>query len=109
ARIARSLTMELVPEERHGAHVTSRDAEAYQAYLKARYYWNKPGDQGVDEAVEYYEEALAHDPSFAAAHAGIARARILRAEYYGDVPRPLLEQARQSAKRALDLESSLSE
>src|SRR5581483_7292875 len=35
--------------------------------------------------------------------------RILRAEYYGDVPRPLLEQARQSAKRALDLESSLSE
>ena len=109
ARIARSLTMELVPEERHGAHATSRDADAYQSYLKARFYWNKPGDNGVDEALFYFEQSLSKDPSFAAAHAGMARARILRAEYYGDVPRRVLEYARQSAKRAIELEPSLSE
>ena len=109
ARIAQSLAMELMPEHGHGAHATSHDANAYQAYLKARFHWNKPGDEGVDEAIDYYEQSLARDPSFAAAYAGIARARILRAEYYGDVPRRVLELARHSAKRALELEPSLSE
>jgi TolB-like protein/DNA-binding winged helix-turn-helix (wHTH) protein/tetratricopeptide (TPR) repeat protein len=109
ARIARSLTMELMPEERPGAHATSKDAGAYQSYLKARFHWNKPGDEGVDEAIDYYQQSLASDPGFAAAYAGIARARILRAEYYGDVPRRVLELARNSAKRALELEPSLSE
>ena len=109
ARIARSLTMELMPEQSHGAHATSHDANAYQAYLKARFHWNKPGDEGVDEAIDYYEQSLARDPAFAAAYAGIARARITRAEYYGDLPRRALEMARHSAKRALELEPSLSE
>jgi TolB-like protein/Tfp pilus assembly protein PilF len=109
ARIARSLAMELMPEQSHGAHAASQDAVAYQAYLKARFHWNKPGDDGVDEAIDYYEQSLARDPAFAAAYAGIARARILRAEYYGDLPRRMLEMARQSAKRALELEPSLSE
>ena len=44
--IARSLAMELMPEQRHGAHAVSQDAGAYQAYLKARFHWNKPGDEG---------------------------------------------------------------
>jgi TolB-like protein/Tfp pilus assembly protein PilF len=109
ARIARSLAMELMPEQNRGAHAASQDAVAYQAYLKARFHWNKPGDEGVDEAIDYYEQSLARDPAFAAAHAGMARARILRAEYYGDVPRRMLEMARQSAKHALQLEPSLSE
>ena len=109
ARIARSLAMELMPEQSQGANATSHDANAYQAYLKARFHWNKPGDDGVDEAIDYYEQSLATDPTFAAAYAGIARARITRAEYYGDVPRRVLEMARHSAKRALELESSLSE
>ena len=109
ARIARSLAMELMPEHGHGANATSHDAVAYQAYLKARFHWNKPGDEGVDEAIDYYEQSLARDPAFAAAYAGIARARITRAEYYGDVPRRVLELARHSAKRALELEPSLSE
>ena len=109
ARIARSLAMELMPEQSHGAHATSHDANAYQAYLKARFHWNKPGDEGVDEAIDYYEQSLARDPAFAAAYAGIARARITRAEYYGDLPRRALEMARHSAKRALELEPSLSE
>ena len=109
ARIAQSLAMELLPEHSRGANATSHDANAYQAYLKARFHWNKPGDEGVDEAIDYYEQSLARDPAFAAAYAGIARARILRAEYYGDVPRRVLELARHSAKRALELEPSLSE
>jgi TolB-like protein len=46
-RIARSLTMELMPDARVGGSTVTGDPEAYQAYLKARYYWNLPGDEGV--------------------------------------------------------------
>src|SRR5919106_1394569 len=52
ARIAQSLAMELTPEQpRAGPEMRSPDAAAYQAYLKARYFWNKPGDDGVEEAL----------------------------------------------------------
>jgi TolB-like protein/tetratricopeptide (TPR) repeat protein len=108
-RIARSLTMELMPQERTGTHAMSHDAAAYQTYLKARFFWNQTADEGVDEALLYYEQSIARDPGFAAAHSGIARAFVLRAEYYGDVPRGLLEKARRSAKRALELEPNLAE
>ena len=108
-RIARSLTMELMPQERTGAHAMSHDAAAYQTYLKARYFWNKTADEGVDDALVYYEQSLARDPTFAAAHSGMSRAYVLRAEYYGDVPRRQLELARRAAKRALELEPNLAE
>ena len=109
ARIAGSLAMELIPDQGHGVPTASHDVNAYQSYLKARFHWNKPGDEGVDEAIDYYEQSLARDPAFAAAYAGVARAQVLRAEYYSDVPRRVLELARGSAKRALELEPSLSE
>ena len=52
------------------------DPAAYQAYLKGRYYWNKPFDDGLNEAIAFYERALASSPSFGAAHAALgARTR----------------------------------
>jgi TolB-like protein len=61
ARIARSLAMELTPSVERAA---SCDPAAYQAYLKGRYYWNKPFDEGVKEAIVYYQRALDVSPSF---------------------------------------------
>jgi len=109
ARIAQSLTMELAPDQPAQREVRSPDAAAYNAYLKARFYWNKTADDGIDESVAYFQEAIAADPVYAAAYAGLARAQIARAEYYHERPRVALEKARQAAERALQLDPTLSE
>ena len=105
ARIARSLAVELLPEQ---PVQPSHDAAAYQTYLKGRYYWNLPGDQGFEQAVVYFGQACASDPDFAAAHADLARTHTARAEYYNLLPRMALETARPIAERALQLDPHLS-
>jgi len=105
ARIARSLAVELLPEQ---PVRVSHDASAYQTYLKGRYYWNLPGDQGFEQAIVYFEQACASDPEFAAAYADLARTHTGRAEYYNVMPRPALEKARPIAERSLQLDPHLS-
>src|SRR5690242_7130641 len=70
ARIAQSLAVELLPEQ---PVQPSHNAAAYQTYLKGRYYWNLPGDQGFEQAIVYFGQACESDPTFAAAHADLAR------------------------------------
>ena len=109
ARVARSLAMELIPDEAHSAQPVSSNASAYQEYLKGRYYWNLLADEGVEPAIVRFGQALQLDPSFALAHIGMARVQLLKAEYYGATPRRMLEAARHSVKRALDLDPNLFE
>ena len=109
ARIARSLAMELLPDTDHAVHAASSNVPAYQDYLKGRYYWNMLADQGVDPALEHFEQATRLDPAFALAYVGKARVQLLKAEYYRTAPRRTLEAARQSVKRAMDLDPNLFE
>lgn len=106
--IARALAMELLPEPQ-GAAGGSSNAVAYQAYVKGRYHWQRTADSGAAQALGFFEEAIVHDPSFAAAHAGLAIVHILRASHYHEVPRRALEKARDAATRALRLDSRLAE
>jgi TolB-like protein/tetratricopeptide (TPR) repeat protein len=106
--VARSLIQELVPGVRTGRRADEHPA-AYQAYLRGRYFWAKPGDTGLVESLEGFEEATRLAPDFAAAHGGLARVRLGSAEYYHEPPRQALLAARASANRALELEPSLSE
>src|SRR5688500_8789143 len=76
SRVARSLATELAPLP---PRPSGCDAAAYQAYLKGRYYWNKPFHEGLTDAMAYYRRALDAAPSFAAAHAALARAQVARA------------------------------
>jgi TolB-like protein/tetratricopeptide (TPR) repeat protein len=108
ARIARSLAMELVPDERASTGAAPSPA-AYQAYLKGRYYWNKPGDDGLSQSILFYEQALEIAPAFGAAHAALARAHVSRAENYRELPRQALRTAQVTAERALDLDPALYE
>ena len=105
ARIAQSLAVELLPEQ---PVQPATDAAAYQTYLKGRYYWNLPGDQGFEQAIVYFGQACAADPNFAAAHADLARTHTGQAEYYNVVPRVALETARPIAERSLQLDPHLS-
>jgi TolB-like protein/Tfp pilus assembly protein PilF len=108
ARIAQSLAMELVPEQPPAMGGSSHPG-AYQEYLKGRYYWHKVADEGVDTALVYFHEALRRDPDFAAAHAGIARAHVLRAQYYHELPRLALEKAQEAADSALRIDPAQAE
>ena len=107
SHIARSLTMELLPGPRPSQPAC--DPAAYQAYLKGRYYWNKPFDEGLNEALVFYERAIATSPTFGAAHAALGRAQLARAEYYRELPRQALKTAEASALRALELDRTLYE
>ncbi len=106
--VARSLIQELVPGVRTGRRADEHPA-AYQAYLRGRYHWAKPGDSGLDESVDGFEEATQLAPDFAAAHGGLARVRLGSAECYHEPPRQALLAARASANRALELDPSVSE
>ena len=113
ARIAESLTLELVPEP---APQVTRSApassSAYQEYLKGRYHWNHwvtPDDEGVELALAAFNEALRIDPQFAPAYASLSRMQIARAVHYREQPRRALEAARTAAKRGLELEPELFE
>jgi hypothetical protein len=97
------LALELRPGSQRESRVGTRHRDAHQAYLKGRYHWNRPGADGVSQAVSYFEEALALDPGFAAAHAALGRAYVTAAEYYCSESRQALESGRAAACRALNL------
>jgi len=106
-RVARSLLRELVPDVRRVGAPEERPA--YQAYLKGQYYWAKPGDEGLQAALECVSDAVRLAPDFAAAHGMLSRLRVASAEYYHDLPRRALTVARETATRALEIDSTLSD
>jgi TolB-like protein/Tfp pilus assembly protein PilF len=110
AHIARSLAMELVPDQVDVlGRATPRRTEAYQAYLKGRYHWNRGTLEGVTSAISYYERALELDAGFAAAHSAIARARISLANRANGPARAFLEQAKASALRSIEIDPGISD
>jgi TolB-like protein len=71
--IAREVQVKLTPQEQaHFAQVKPVDPEAYEAYLKGRYHWNRRSGEGFGKAIQYFQQAIAKDPTYAAAYAGLA-------------------------------------
>ncbi len=57
------------------------NGDAYQAYLKGRYYWNKRTDEGFKKAIDFFQEAIDRDPNYALAYTGLADCYTLRSDY----------------------------
>ncbi len=100
AHVARSLMVELTPLPA----IDTPDPKAHQAYLKARFHWGRPGDEGYSSALRYLDEAMAAAPDYAPAYGLLGRVLVGAAEYYRDVPRVALGAARNAARRALALD-----
>ena len=83
--------------------------EAYNLYLKGQYFWNKRTVEGFQEAISYFQQATAKDPSYARAYAGLADSYTLIGTYSGAPPAEFASQARAAALRALQLDDSLPE
>ncbi len=71
--IAREVQIKLTPQERaQFAQAPPVDPESYEAYLKGRYHWNRRAVSGFEKAIGYFQEAIAKDPSYGTAYAGLA-------------------------------------
>jgi TolB-like protein/Flp pilus assembly protein TadD len=83
--------------------------EAYETYLKARYYWNKFIPEGIRRAVEYFQQAIAIDPSYAAAYTGLADCAS-RLGWLGFVsPDRGFAAAKAAAQKAVEMDPELAE
>ena len=109
SRIVQSLAFELFQGRPQVGAAGTTHPGAYQAYLKGRYQWNKPADEGLEPAITHFTEAIRLDPEFADAHASLARVYVGAAEYYARKPRAAFEAARSFAERALAIEPSNSD
>jgi TolB-like protein/Tfp pilus assembly protein PilF len=109
-QVTRALTLTLTEEERQRlARHNTENTQAYHAYLKGRFFWNKRTAEGLRKAIVQFDEAIAHDPDYALAHAGLADAYNLLCAYGALAPQDGYPRARQAAVRALELDDRLAE
>ncbi len=109
-KVAAALQLRLSDEDRQ--RLTKRyteNTEAYQLYLKGRFYWNKYTEEGWRKSIEFFEQATAKDPNYALAYAGIADSYSLLGEVGIVAPKEIFPQARSYAEKALRLDDNLSE
>ena len=85
------------------------DTTAYELYHKGRSLWEKRSGDNIPKAIAYYEQAIAHDPNYAPAYAGLANAYVLLPYYTGASRNDSLAKARAAAMKALSLDSDLAE
>src|SRR5579872_4009008 len=97
-------------EARKGAAATGAQSyEAYDLYLKGRYFWNKRSNDGFRQAANYFQQAIDKDPNFGRAYAGLADTFSLMSTWYVGPQNELMPKARAAALRALELDEGLAE
>jgi TolB-like protein/Tfp pilus assembly protein PilF len=83
--------------------------EAYELYLKGRFFWNKRNADDLRRSIEYFNQAIAKDPNYALAYSGLADSYLLLSVYGAASPRDSIPQAKAAAKKALALDDTLPE
>jgi tetratricopeptide (TPR) repeat protein len=108
--IADQVRIRLTPERSHAlGRRQTRDADAYDLYLRGRYFWNQLTSATNARAIEYFERAIALDPDYALAWAGIGYA-VLGGSMNSDIaPTLLLSRARDAAARAVQADPALAD
>jgi len=108
--IADILQAKLNGSEQHAiAARPTENTEAHQLYLKGRFFWNKRTGNDLKKSIDYFEQAIAADPNYALAYAGIADAYVLLPGYSAGTPRDCYPKAKAAAKKALELDETLAE
>ncbi|HUL42765.1 MAG TPA: protein kinase [Bacteroidota bacterium] len=108
--ISEKLSLKLVgdDEKKLTRHATE-NTEAYQYYLKGRFFWNKRTAGGLREAISQFKLAIEKDPGYALAYGGLASAYALLPEYAGVPPAQAIQDVEAAATKASDLDPSLAE
>ena len=96
-------------EEQRLAKSYTVNVEAYQLYLKGRFHWNKRTVKDLEKAIDYFNQAIALDPNYALAHAGLADVYVVLPLYRKVPLQEEAGKALQAATKALSLDGSLVE
>jgi len=108
--IAREVRVKLAPvDQARFAEVHPVDPEAYQAYLKGRYHWNRRSAEGLGKAIQYFQQAIAKDPTYPAAYAGLADCLSILGWWSYVSPDDGCGKAKGLAQKALEMDRSLAE
>ena len=109
-RIAGSMFIGLSGEQkRRMERQQTEDANAYQLYLRGRYFWNKRTKEGLQRSISYYDQAVVQDPKYALAYAGLADSYGLLGSYGVESASQSDPRAKAAAVKALQLDDSLAE
>jgi TolB-like protein/Flp pilus assembly protein TadD len=108
--IADTLQAKLTGSEQHViAARPTESTEAHQLYLKGRYFWNKRTGNDLKKSIDYFQQAIAADPNYALAYAGVADAYVWLPGYTAGTPRDCYPKAKAAARKALELDDTLAE
>jgi tetratricopeptide (TPR) repeat protein len=108
--IAETLQAKLTGAEKSSiAKAPTANPEAYELYLKGRFFWNKRTGADLRKAIDYFNQAIAKDPNYALAYVGLADSYLLLSSYAAVSPVESLPPARSALKKALELDDSLAE
>jgi serine/threonine protein kinase/Tfp pilus assembly protein PilF len=109
-KISQSLRLRLTgkDEERLSKRYTN-DAEAYELYLKGRYFWNKRNEEGFRSGIEFFKKAEERDPTYALAFSGLADSYALLCDIGAARPIDEMPKAKAAAQKAVDADPSLAE
>jgi TolB-like protein len=109
-QIATALMKELSPEEKNQLwKKPTENMEAYNLYLQGRFFWNKRTEEGLNKAIEYFEQAIEKDSRYAQAYAGLADCYLLMPGYGSTPLKEVLPKAKKAALKALDIDDMLAE
>jgi tetratricopeptide (TPR) repeat protein len=110
--IADQIRINLTPQEQAALkNVKVVNPEAYEDYLKGRYFWNKRTADGLEVALAYFNQAIEEDPKYARAYSGLADTYALLGDwqYAVTLPTEAFPKAKTAVLKALDLDSTLGE
>ncbi len=109
-RVSEKLGLQLTGADQTQLAKSDTDSgEAYQAYLKGRYHWNKRTDEGFKQAIQFFQEAIAKDPTYALAYTGLADCYTLQSDYGFLPPQEGYALAKGAVTLALKYDDSLAE
>jgi len=107
--ITQKLQLKLSGNEKGLTKHYTENNDAYQLYLKGRYYWNKRDDENLRKAIEQFKAAADKDPNFALAFVGLADCNAVLPFYSKTISDETLPQAKAYAQRAIEIDDSLGE
>jgi serine/threonine-protein kinase len=108
--ISEKLRLRLSGEQK--AELTKRfteNREAYEFYLRGRYAWGRRAIEDLKQGAEHFRQAIAKDPNYSLAHAGVADCLVLLGLFGADSPREIMPQAKAAVMKATQLDGTLGE